>query len=72
MILGIDIGGGVSDAGEPLLNAVRERLSFLPAVVDYASRVLLGVDNPPLGALGAAILAGDPLVRIVSRGSALA
>ena len=64
----IVLGGGVAEAGEPLVRAVRDALASRAAGVpllealDLAARVtLLAVDAAP-GALGAALLARSALV----------
>ena len=59
------LGGGVAEVGAPLLRAVRAGLarqaqrSALLASLDLGQRVRLVPGNEPVGALGAALLAGQ-------------
>jgi glucokinase len=63
----IVLGGGVAEAGAPLLDAVVDALharaerSPVLAALDLAGRVALVPDGVPAGALGAALLAGAHL-----------
>jgi predicted NBD/HSP70 family sugar kinase len=68
LALGVDpdlvvLGGGVAEAGDPLLEAVRTAVRRRPetavvGAVDLAKRVVLVPGGVPVGAIGAACLAG--------------